>query len=161
MPLNFEIRRKMMNDTVKSWLGKSREELDEIYKNSEAGAIPTGDTQGTVIADCSSFSKFIAIVSSIFIWKGKIFDLFCSGGQAGVLVNKISPFGFKFIVAKVYLEKSWMDGKNTIVIDYSSTSFFARVIRDEIREVEPGVYLGKVWWGKKRIMDFALTRDVS
>ena len=62
------------------------------------------------------------------------------------------------IVAKVYRDASWMDGKETIVIDYSRTSFFAKKIRDEIREVEPGVYLGKVWWGKTRILDFALSR---
>ncbi len=148
-----------MNETVNSWLGKSREELDEIYKNAEAGEIPTGDTKGTAIFAGSGLAKMIAILANIFIWKGKVFDMFCNNGQAGVLVNKISPFALKFIVAKVYRDKSWMDDRDTIVIDYSSTSFFARVIRDEIREIEPGVYLGKVWWGKKRILDFALTRD--
>ena len=51
-----------------------------------------------------------------------------------------------------------LHGRETIIIDYSSTSFFAKVIRDEIREIEPGVYFGKVWWGKTRILDFALTR---
>ena len=30
------------------------------------------------------------------------------------------------------------------------------VIRDEIREIEPGFYLGKVYWDKKRLIDFAL-----
>ena len=88
-----------------------------------------------------------------------MFDLFCPKGQAGVLVNKITPFSLSFIVAKVYRDKSWLDGKDTIVIDYSKTSFVAKVIRDEIREIEPGVYLGKVWWGKTRVLDFALTRD--
>jgi hypothetical protein len=29
-------------------------------------------------------------------------------------------------------------------------------VRDEIREVETGIYLGKVWWGKTRVLDFAL-----
>ena len=47
------------------------------------------------------------------------------------------------------------------MIDYSSTSVVAKVIRDEIREVEPGVYIGKVWWGKTRILDFALTRAMQ
>jgi hypothetical protein len=32
----------------------------------------------------------------------------------------------------------------------------AHWIRDEIREVAPQVYLGKVYWGKKRLIDFAL-----
>jgi hypothetical protein len=44
------------------------------------------------------------------------------------------------------------------VIDYSKTSFFFKKVRDEIREIEPGVYLGKVWWGERRVLDFALTK---
>lgn len=146
-----------MNDTVKTWLGKSREELDDIYRSAKPGEIPNGDTQGTAILAGSLFAKCVAFFAGLYAWQGKVFDLFCPGGKAGVLVNKITPFSLSFIVAKVYRDKSWLDGKDTIVIDYSKTSFFAKAIRDEIREIEPGVYLGKVWWGKKRILDFALT----
>lgn len=150
-----------MNDTVNSWLSKSREELDDIYRNAAPGKIPSGDTQGTAILAGSPFAKLVAFLAGVFAWQGKVFDLFCSGGEAGVLVNKITPFSLTFIVAKVYRDASWLDGKDTIVIDYSRTSFFAKPIRDEIREVEPGVYLGKVWWGKKRVLDFALTTPDS
>lgn len=146
-----------MHATIRSWLSKSREELDEIYRRAEPGEIPTGDTQGTAILAGSALSKVVAVLARIFAWQGKVFDLFSADGQSGILVNKISPFSLKFIVAKVYRDNSWLDGKGTIVIDYSKTSFFAKVIRDEIREIETGVYLGKVWWGKKRILDFALT----
>ena len=146
-----------MHATVESWLEKSREELDEIYRNAEAGELPSGDTRGTAILAGSFFSKLVAAIARLFAWQGKIFDIFAPNSQAGVLVNKITPWSLTFIVAKVYRDKSWMDGKETIVIDYSKTSFFAKVIRDEIREVEPRVYLGKVWWGKRRILDFALT----
>lgn len=146
-----------MHATVESWLDKSREELDEIYRNAEAGELPTGDTRGTAILAGSFFSKLVAAIARLFAWQGKVFDIFAPDSQAGVLVNKITPWSLTFIVAKVYRDESWMDGKETIVIDYSSTSFFAKVIRDEIREVEPRVYLGKVWWGKTRILDFALT----
>ena len=139
-----------MNDTVNSWLSKSVEELDEIYSNAEPGDIPNGDTHGTAILAGSIFSKFVALLVGLYAWQGKVFDLFCPGGQAGVLVNKITSFSLTFIVAKVYRDKSWLDGKDTIVIDYSSTSFFAKLIRDEIREIEPGVYLGKVWWRKNQ-----------
>jgi len=148
-----------MNNTVKTWLSKSREELDEIYRNAEPGNIPSGDTHGTAILAGSIFSKIVAAFARLLAWQGKVFDLFCPDGQAGLLVNKITPFSLSFIVAKVYRDKSWLDGKDTIVIDYSKTSFVAKVIRDEIREIEPGVYLGKEWWGKTRVLDFALTRD--
>lgn len=150
-----------MNETVNTWLSKSREELDEIYKNAKPGTIPNGDTKGTAILAGSIFAKLVAFLAGLLAWQGKVFDLFCPKGDAGLLVNKITPFSLTFIVAKVYRDKSWLDGKDTIVIDYSKTSFVAKVIRDEIREIEPGVYLGKVWWGKKRILDFALTRDIT
>jgi hypothetical protein len=148
-----------MNETVNSWLGKSVEELDEIYSNARSGDIPNGDTHGTAILAGSAFSKLVAFLVGLYAWQGKVFDLFCPRGDAGVLVNKITPFSLTFVVAKVYRDDSWLDGRETIVIDYSKTSFFAKLIRDEIREIEPGVYLGKVWWRKKRILDFALTQD--
>ncbi len=146
-----------MNPRVNQWLDKSREELDEIYRNAEAGTIPTGDTRGTAIVTGSMFSKTLAQIARAFAWQGKVFDMFPPDHQSGILINKVSPLSLTFIVAKVYRDKSWMDGKETIVIDYSKTSFVAKVIRDEIREIEPGVYLGKVWWGKTRVLDFALT----
>ena len=149
-----------MHATITTWLSKSREELDEIYRNAQPGEIPEGDTQGTAILAGSAFSKTVATLARIFAWQGKVFDLFSSDRQSGILVNKITPFSMRCIIAKVYRDKSWLDGKETIVIDYSKTSFLAKAIRDEIRQVEAGVYLGKVWWGRKRVLDFALTRDM-
>ncbi len=148
----------IMNPTVKSWLNMSREELDEIYKAADAGTIPSGDTKGTAVVTGTIGVKLYAMLARMFAWQGKVFDLFPPDYQTGILVNKVTAFSLTFIVAKVYKDKSWLDGKETIVIDYSKTSFFAKKIRDEIREVEPGLYLGKVWIGKTRVMDFILTR---
>lgn len=145
-----------MNSSVRKWLELSREELDTIYSKSTAGSIPRGDTRGTAILAGSLFSKCVAAIARLLAWQGKVFDLFPPDYDRGILINKITPFSLTFIVAKVYKDKSWMDDKETIVIDYSNTSFVAKKIRDEIREVEPGVYLGKVWWGKTRVLDFAL-----
>ncbi len=146
---------------VEQWLGLDRDELDEIYVSADAGNLPRGDTRGTAIVAGSTFSRCYARFARLFGWQGKVFDIFSADGESGILVNKITPFSLTFIVAKVYREASWMDGRETIVIDYGSTSFFARYIRDEIREIEPGVYLGKVWWGQRRILDFALTPTSS
>ena len=145
-----------MHHTIKQWLGMSRAELDAIYRQAQPGQIPQGDTRGTAIVAGSKLAKPLAWLARLLFWKGKVFDLFPPAHEQGILVNKITPFGWKFVVAKVYRDKSWLDGKDTIVIDYSKTSFLAKKIRDEIREVEPGVYLGKVWWGKTRVLDFAL-----
>ena len=64
--------------------------------------------------------------------------------------------------AKVYKEASWFDGKETIVLDYSKTSFVARKVRDEIREVAPGLYLGLVFWEREKVSPLrAQVRPVS
>jgi len=147
-----------MHPTVAKWLRMSRAELDDLYRRSSAGNPPNGDTSGTAIVSGTPLTKALAALARLFAWQGKVFDLF-AGPDKGILLNKVTPFSLTFIVAKVYKGPSWLDGAETIVIDYSSTSFFARKIRDEIREVEPGVYLGLVWWGKQRLIDFALVRD--
>ena len=146
------------NPAIKQWLRLTREELDDVYRRSEPGPLPSGDTRGTAIVAGSLLARLYAMFARLFAWQGKVFDLFAADCEKGLLVNKITPFSLTFIVAKVYKDASWMDGRETIVIDYSTTSFFAKKIRDEIRMVEPGVYLGKVWFGKTRILDFALVK---
>ena len=82
------------------------------------------------------------------------------GGEASLdLFDSFgSTRGVKAIVARVYHTASWLDGRECIVLDYSKTSLLARKIRDEIRLIDPAtrLYLGKVWWGKTRLIDFAL-----
>lgn len=146
-----------MNEKVRKWLSKSRSELDDVYRQAKPGDMPDGDTRGIAIVAGSALARAYARFARLFAWQGKVFDLFPPDKKQGILLNKITPFSLTFVVAKVYRGESWMDGKDTIVIDYSKTSFFFQKIRDEIREVEPGVYLGKVWWGRTRILDFALT----
>lgn len=145
-----------MNKLIEQWLSLPRDELDKVYKKAKAGTIPQGDTQGTAIWAGGLFPGLFSGLARLLAWQGKVFDLFAPGFTSGVVVNKVSPLGLNLIVAKAYRDKSWLDGKETIVIDYGTTSLLARPIRDEIREVAPGLYLGKVWWGKRRILDFAL-----
>jgi hypothetical protein len=87
-----------------------------------------------------------------FVWQGKVFD-----AARGTMCNRVLPFGIETVVAKVYRAPSWLDGKECIVLDYSDTSIVARWIRDEIRLIAPDVYLGKAYWGRTRLLDFALT----
>ncbi|MET0586948.1 MAG: hypothetical protein ABWZ75_00365 [Novosphingobium sp.] len=141
-----------MASPVSQWLKMSQEELDTLFKQHEAGPIPDGEAKGTaIIAPGRVFSDEIAAMISIFAWQGKVFD-----AEHGFLRNNILPFGLKAIVAKVYKGPSLLDGKECIVLDYSDTSLLASHIRDEIRMIEPGVYLGKVYWDENRLIDFAL-----
>jgi hypothetical protein len=133
-------------------LGMSQAELDALFSAHQAGPVPDGEAEGTAImAPGTSFSPDIAAAINIFAWKGKVFD-----AKAGFLRNEILPFGVKAIVARVYKDPSWLDGRECIVLDYSETSLVASHIRDEIRAIEPDFYLGKVYWDKKRLIDFSL-----
>ena len=137
---------------VPKLLTMSQAQLDQLFTDSVPGEIPNGEGKGTaIIAPGTSYSADIAEIINHFGWQGKVFD-----AKNGVLKNKILVFGFNAIIAKVYKAASWLDGKECIVLDYSQTSLLAQRIRDEIRSVGPGLYLGKVYWDKKRLIDFAL-----
>jgi hypothetical protein len=137
---------------VPQLLKMSQAELDELFTKSSTGEIPNGEATGTaIVAPGSSYTTEVASWINHFAWQGKVFD-----AQNGQLKNKILPFGLNAIIAKVYKAPSWLDGKECIVLDYSETSVVAHWIRDEIRQIGSGLYLGKVYWDKKRLIDFAL-----
>jgi hypothetical protein len=141
-----------MSAIVDQLLTKSQAELDALFSAHEAGPIPDGEAKGTaIVAPGTNFSDDIAKWVNIFAWQGKVFD-----SKTGTLRNHILPFGLKAIIAKVYKGPSWLDQKECVVLDYSETSVLAHWIRDEIRLIAPNIYLGKVYWNKSRLIDFAL-----
>lgn len=141
-----------MSHTVQEFLQLTDAQLDEIFTNGSVGDIPDGQAKGTaIVANGTNFSSDIAEFVNVFAWQGKTFD-----SKHGVLRNRITHFGLNAIIAKVYKGTSWFDNKECIVLDYSETSLVARWIRDEIRLIQPGLYLGRVYWGKKPLIHFAL-----
>jgi hypothetical protein len=140
---------------VHKLLEMSQAQLDELFTKSAAGPIPDGAAKGTaIIAPGTMFSPAIAQAISFFTWQGKTFD-----GKHGTLRNRISVLGLNAIVAEVYKAPSWYDQKECIVLDYSKTSTVAGWIRDELRQLEPGTYLGKVYGHEKPLIHFALQFD--
>ncbi len=126
--------------------------LDEFYKNSPVGQIPDGQAKGTVIFISETpLEKVLSSVIRRLIWQGKVFDR-----DRGFLLNRITPFSLKLVKANVYRGESWLGDGESIILDYSKTSFVAQKVRDEIREVAPGIYLGQAYWGKTRVLCFAL-----
>jgi hypothetical protein len=127
-------------------------ELDELFRRSPPGEIPRGEAEGTVLVrPGTELAGPAAKVIHYLAWQGKVFD-----PERGELRNEILPFGLKAVRAKVYKDDSWLDGKEAIILDYSDTSLVAHWIRDEIREVGPGTYLGLVFWERSMVLHFAL-----
>ncbi len=137
---------------VPQLLEMSNANLDALFSASPAGDIPDGPAKGTaIIAPGTKYSVDIAEIISLFVWQGKTFD-----AKNGVLRNRILPIGLNAIIAEVYKGPSWFDNTECIVLDYSKTSLVARWIRDEIRLISPGFYLGRVYWEKTPLIHFCL-----
>src|SRR5919199_4238053 len=138
--------------SVPQLLEMTDDELDGLFRRSEAGEIPRGEAEGTVLLrPGTQLAGPAAKLVHLLVWQGKVFD-----PERGELRNEILPFGIKAIQAKVYKDASWLDGNETIVLDYSHTSLVAHWIRDEIREVGPGTFLGLVYWERAKVLHFAL-----
>ena len=143
--------------TAPQLLSMSAQDLDSLFTSSPSGDIPNGEAQGTaIIASGTEFSSEIASIINIFVWEGKTFD-----AAHGTLRNRILAFGLNAIVAEVYKAASWFDNKDCIVLDYSKTSLVAEHVRDEIRLIGPGIYLGLVYWKNTKTIHFALQFPVS
>jgi hypothetical protein len=133
------------------FLKLSSDQLDEVFRSSTPGEIPVGEGEGTaIIAPGTAISDPIAKFVHLFSWKGKAFERDAADPQRGMLKNRLLLLGTKAIIAQVYKGQSWFDQKECIILDYSQTSLIAQWVRDEIREVSPGVFLGLVYWGKEK-----------
>jgi hypothetical protein len=147
-----QLREANMAYDIEQLLKMTAPQLDALFTGAPVGDIPNGEGRGTAIIGAGTvFTSPIASFISYFAWQGKVFD-----AKAGLLKNLIGPFGIAAIVARVYKGQSWFDGKECIVLDYSETSTVAGWIRDEIRMIEPGFYLGEVFGERERIFHFTL-----
>ncbi len=123
------------------------EQLDETFAAAGVTSLPHGRGRGLALAKTGTafgraFTNGVARTS----WKGKDF-----APDGGSLRNLLGPFGLRAIGAAVFIGDSWADGRPCVVLDYSRTSWVARWVRDEVREVAPGVYLGIVFVRSRRL----------
>ena len=69
-------------------------------------------------------------------WKGKHFE------EDGEFINQFS--GFKALESKAVLGESWFDGQPCIIMEYPPKTPLFGNLRDEIRQIGPGFYLGRI-----------------
>jgi hypothetical protein len=138
--------------TAAQLVDRSPDELDDLFRGSPAGPIPAGKGAGIALfAPGTPLGRAAAKVVKAVAWKGKVFN-----PDRGELRNLIGPPGALAIRAKVFPGESWFDGKESIILDYRNASRVAHWIRDEIRMIDTGTYLGIVYWGHTKILRFAL-----
>jgi hypothetical protein len=147
----------LVNVTVAQLVEMSQDELDDVFRSSPVGEVPDGPGEGTVLfGRTGELPEVAAKLVRYLAWQGKVFDR-----EHSELRNEVTPLGIHAVVARIYRGASWFDGAECIVLDYSHTSLIAHWIRDEIREIAPGRYLGLVFWDRTRVLNFALEFPVA
>ncbi|HKU43350.1 MAG TPA: hypothetical protein VJR89_34550 [Polyangiales bacterium] len=128
------------------------DQVAALFRRGEVGQIPDGEADGSVIVwPGSPATAWIDKLVQSIAWQGHVVN-----ARTRELENRILPLGLRAIRADVYTGCSWFDGADCIVVDYSKRSLFARFVRDEIRRVGPGLYLGLVYFGRLRSIYFTL-----
>lgn len=113
--------------------------LEQLYRQATPGTIPAGYLRGRAIyCPCDPLNSARSKISQS-IWHGKHF---CPAD--GTLINQWC-LGTQAVRARVCYGESWLDGKLSIVMDYRGMSHVWSNVRDEIREVAPGLYLGLMY----------------
>jgi hypothetical protein len=117
--------------------------LDSVYANAKPGHIPDGKSYGLAFFDPNrtSVNKEVAKIAEI-VWQGKTFTR--HNETCATLLNRV--FHIPMISADVYFGKSWFDGAESIILDYSRLNpDVLGTIRDEIRQIGDTQYLGRVY----------------
>jgi hypothetical protein len=127
-------------------------DLEALYREAGPGAICPGYAVGRAIYCPGAPLAGVKTKVTGWLWKGKHFE------PNDTLVNQW--LGFRAIRARVYYGASYLDGKPSLLMDYTETSHVWSDVRDEVREVAPGLFLGIMYRGAPcnphRKMFFAL-----
>jgi hypothetical protein len=108
--------------------------LDSLYATGTVSGIPSGFLPGRPIYKPGTALSMPAARLVHPMWQGKFFN----GDGTGH--NKL--FGIRAVPTKVYIGESWKDGGPAVIVDYADSWRMFRKVRDEFREVSPGLYLG-------------------
>ena len=128
--------RREMRDLVRM----PRGELEALYLASPPASVPTGFVPGRAIKNPGSRFTMLNARATRLAWQGKVFR------DDGTMINRVFG-GAKAIPASVYQGESLIDGGPALILDYSGSKLWPDV-RDEVREVEPGLYLGVMYKGR-------------
>ena len=109
---------------------------ESLFLGTVHAGEPVGTTRGTVLfADDALFPRLKARLQGT-MWKGKVFH------GDGTFTNRWVG-GVRAGTAETTVEPSWLDGQPSLVVRYSPRALVFRNVRDELRQVRPGVWLGR------------------
>jgi hypothetical protein len=108
---------------------------ETLFRQGDLGCGPCGATRGTVLYAEGKHPRVKARVQGA-VWKGKTFH------GDGTFTNRWLG-GIQAVSANVCVEPSWLDGQPCFVMQYAPDAPVFGNDRDELRQIGPGVWLGR------------------
>lgn len=179
--MSREEREQLTPEILKSY---SQEALNKLYAQLSSGSLPDGEYEGTVIFDDSEsneLERILAILSpygisenlikeiGTWLWRGKIFNR-----KEARLSNRVGLV--RRFPAHVFCGQSLLDSRReSIVLDYNYADDLPGYlpvldwpvtrqglgIRDELRMIRPGLYLGRAYIKSTFALNFVLEQSVQ
>lgn len=139
----------------------STDDLGSLYAAGVAPAnlaVLNGSTRGRLLAvmplDDTPLVRPLRwlAASRFFPWQGKHFDTRARKSGHGDNTIRLPFYRAQWFGFRTRISKSLLDGGDCIQLDYDSAANPRplRRIRDELREVVPGLYLGPALWRRKK-----------
>jgi hypothetical protein len=114
-----------------------RVQLDAVFSTGTVGEWPVGFGRGRILLRVDGKMPRVRVWLQGLAWKGKVFH------PDGTFVNQWA--GFRAVASHVEVGPSWHDGRPCLVLQYPpGTPIFGNA-RDELREVSPGLWLGRFY----------------
>jgi hypothetical protein len=108
---------------------------EALFRQGTLGCGPRGPTRGTVLHADGKHPRAKARLQGV-VWKGKTFH------GDGTFTNRWVG-GILAVSADARVEPSWMDGRPCLAMQYAPNAPVFGNVRDELREIAPGVWLGR------------------
>jgi hypothetical protein len=124
--------------TLDGLLRMSPAEIEAIYRQGAAVAIPQGRVRGTALLAPGTRRARALSRGARLVWQGKVIE-----PDQATAVNRF--FGVRMIRGELAQGPSWLDGAPALILDYNRTSRIYARNRDEIRQVAPGLFLGLMY----------------
>ena len=124
-------RLALQRETICGW--------DELFRHGTATGEPCGKTKGTVLLADGPMPRLKARMQNL-AWKGKTFP------GDGTIINRW-PVGIEAVTAQNSMGTSLFDGQPCLVMQYAPDAPVFPGVRDELREIAPGTWLGRNYDG--------------
>ena len=130
--------------------------LRHLYESASVPRLEaiSGDLRGRMLAWPSAgplVSTALRLLASAdrFPWRGKSFVPYVDGGvsSAGEGINRVGIDALRLFRFQTFVGRSRAGAFDAVQLDYDlpENPFYIRAVKDEIRELRPGLYLGQAW----------------